>query len=67
MDCIVHGVAKSQTQLSNFHFGTRSNISGLRGWFFGVFFFFEMFIEMLTFKETMTIEYLKYVSKIENV
>ena len=21
MDCIVHGVAKSQTQLSNFHFG----------------------------------------------
>ena len=22
MDCIVHGVAKSQTQLSNFHFHT---------------------------------------------
>ena len=41
MDCIVHGVAKSQTQLSNFHFGTRSNISGLRGWFFGVFFFLK--------------------------
>ena len=26
-----------------------------------------MFIEMLTFKETLTIEYLKYVNKIENV
>ena len=23
MDCIVHGVAKSQTQLSNFHFHTK--------------------------------------------
>ena len=66
MDCIVHGVSKIQTQLSTFHFETRSNISGLRGWFFGVF-FFEMFIEMLTFKETLTIEYLKYVNKIENV
>ena len=29
--------------------------------------FFEMFIEMLTFKETLTIECLKYVNKIENV
>ena len=66
MDCIVHGVSKIQTQLSNFHFETRSNISGLRGWFFWGF-FFEMFIEMLTFKETLTIEYFKYVNKIENV
>ena len=26
MDCIVHGITKSQTQLSNFHFFIKSNI-----------------------------------------
>ena len=26
MDCIVHGVAKSRTQLSNFHFKGKENI-----------------------------------------
>ena len=29
MDCIVHGVAKSQTQLSNFHFHFPKNLSRL--------------------------------------
>ena len=29
MDCIVHGVAKSQTQLSNFHFVSELCITGI--------------------------------------
>ena len=29
MDCIVHGVAKSRTQLSNFHFSADINHMGL--------------------------------------
>ena len=28
MDCVVHGVAKSQTQLSNFHFHFHFQIKG---------------------------------------
>ena len=46
MDCIVHGVAKSRTQLSDFHFHfhlfiTIKNFFEGRG---GVFFFFQAFI-----------------------
>ena len=32
MDCIVHGVAKSQTQLSNFHFQTPVQPGVLQSW-----------------------------------
>ena len=28
MNCIVHGLAKSQTQMSNFHFHQRSLLNG---------------------------------------
>ena len=31
MDCIVHGVAKSQTQLSDFHFHTSHPALGQQG------------------------------------
>ena len=54
MDCIVHGVAKSRTRLSDFHF----HFIGARGWGqvglwspFFVFFCF-LFLLLLFFKET---------------
>ena len=33
IDCIVHGVSKSRTQLSNFHFHFLFNITSIFGWF----------------------------------
>ena len=65
MDCIVHGVAKSQTRLSDFHFWDNSAIFShsfrlVQLIFFShITLFFDMFL-FLVFKFLIQGEFLKY-------
>ena len=67
MDCIVHGVAKSRTQLSDFHFHLHSHLVARNHWWLWHFLFIDMardiFISQARTLEWVTISYSKGFSK----